>query len=226
MKTVIFSLLFFLSAFLGTNLSAQNYVMELNAFIEYNNINLTNSRSGSTYEDVQGTPFLYGDFAVGRVKLNNQKYYEGELRYNNYKQQLEFKNEKGEVYDVLTPENISSVKLKDVTLVYEDIDGSGGFYRQLVPGAYMLLAKDKAEYQEPKPARPYVEAKPARFVTKNPEYFLYNAASGLVELKNKKSLDGIYPEKSKEIQAFVKKEKIKFSDEEDLSNLVKFLNTL
>jgi hypothetical protein len=227
MKMINFSgLCLFVLLISTTTLNAQNYVMELNAFIEYNNVNLTNSRSGSTYEDVEGTPYLYGDFVVGKVKLNNGKYYEGELRYDNYKEHLEFKNVKGEVFQVLTPENINLVTLNDVTLVYKSGDSSGKFYRQLVSGGYCLLAEDVAQYKDPKPARPYVEASPASFIKKNPEYFLYSDASGLLKLKNKKSLEGLYPEKSKEIQTFVKKEKIRFTSEEDLTKLVNYLNTL
>ena len=210
----------------STTTKAQSYMAGVDEFIEYNNINMANSRVGNSYADVEGTPFLYGDFVVGKVKLNNGKYYQGELRYDNYKRNLEFKNEKGEVYEVLTPEKINSVSLSNVTLKYVRVDGEGQFFRQLVAGGYSLLALETAEYQEPKPARPYVEAKPARFVEKSPDYFLYSDANGLVELKNKKSLTTVYSEKAKEISSFLKKEKTSFSNEDDLADLVEFLNTL
>lgn len=210
----------------SATIKAQSYMAGVDEFIEYNNIIMTNSRSDNSYADVEGTPFLYGDFVVGKVKLNNGKYYEGELRYDNYKRNLEFKNETGDVYEVLTPEKINSVALGDVTLKHVLIGGEGGFFRQLVGGGYSLLALDEAEYQDPKPARPYVEAKPARFVKKSPVYYLYSDVDGLVELKNRKSLASVYPEKVKEISNFVKKEKIKFSSHEDLAKLVDYLNRL
>lgn len=226
MKTIISVAVLFLAMLFNTTVIAQSYMAGIDEFIEYNNINMTNSRSDNSYADIEGTPFLYGDFVVGQVKLNNGKYYEGELRYDNYKRNLEFKNEKGEVYEVLTPENINSVSLGDVTLKHVLIEGEGGFYRQLVAGGYNLLVLNEAEYQDPKPARPYVEAKPARFIEKAPEYFLYSDANGLVELKNKKNLENVYPEKSKEIEAFIKSEKIRFSSDDDLKKLVEYLNTL
>ncbi|WP_319591130.1 hypothetical protein [uncultured Draconibacterium sp.] len=226
MKTIILTSILFMAVQFSTTIKAQSYMGGVDEFIEYNNINMANSRSDNSYADVEGTPFLYGDFVVGKVKLNNGKYYEGELRYDNYKRNLEFKDDKGDVYEVLTPEKINSVELGDVTLKYVLTDGEGQFFRQLVGGGYSLLAVDEAEYQDPKPARPYVEAKPARFVEKSATYFLHSDADGLVELKNKKSLAEVYPEKTKEINSFLKKEKTGFSSEEDLAKLVNYLNSL
>jgi hypothetical protein len=226
MKTLNIPVFFLFFTIFSATLHAQNYVNTLNDFIDYNNINITNLSNLHTYDNVDGTPYIYGDFTKGIVKLNNGKYYEGELRFDNYKGKLEFKNEKGEVLVVVSPQTINTVTLNDATLVYKNIDGSGKFFRRLVSGTYALLAEDEVEYNDPEPARPYVEASPASFKAKKPEYFLYSDENGLVELKNKKSLKEVYPEKTKEIQAFVKKEGIRFSDEEDLKRLVSFLNTL
>ncbi|WP_157493751.1 hypothetical protein [Draconibacterium sediminis] len=226
MKTIISVVVVFFVFFFNTATMAQSYMAGVDEFIEYNNINMANAQSGNTYEDIEGSPFLYGDFVVGQVKLNNGKYYKGELRYDNYKQNLEFKNEKGEVLEVLTPEKITSVVLDEITLKYVLTDSQGQFFRQLVGGGYSLLALDEAEYQDPKPARPYVEATPAKFIVKSPVYFIFSAADGLVELKNKKSLTTVYPEKVKEIGNFLKREKIKFTSQEDLVKLVEYLNTL
>ena len=110
MKTIILTTVLFMAVQFSATIKAQSYMGGVDEFIEYNNINMANSRISNAYVDVEGTPFLYGDFVVGKVKLNNGKYYEGELRYDNYKRNLEFKDDKGDVYEVLTPEKINSVE--------------------------------------------------------------------------------------------------------------------
>ncbi len=221
------TIVFFFGIFAVIN--AQNPIVELDEFVHYNHINLTNSRSNNSYENIKGSPFLFDDFVVGQVKMKNGKIYKGELRFDEYADQLEFKNQKGEVLTVLSSNNIERVVLRNVTLVNVPESPNSDkdkFYREITSGKYSLLAQEPVVYKDPQSARPYVEARPAMFVKRDLEYYVWNPKTGLVQLKNKKSFDEIATSQNAKLHNFIKKEKIKVSDEEGLIKLVQYLNQL
>jgi hypothetical protein len=216
------------------NLKAQNYivgdvnfVLGMKDYINYANINRTNSPANLPYENIKGSPFLFEDFVNGKVKLKDGKTYEGPLRYDIYADEIEFKTSEGEIYTVINPETIEKISLNEKQFIFipkSNKSKQGGYFEVLVEGEYLLLTKHGVILKDPVPEKPYVAAKPATFITKDGKYYLQNENSGLVEIKNKEAVTSIDPNKSNDISKFIKENKLKLSDKTDLITLVNFLN--
>ncbi len=222
---IIISLIFLIS---GITAFSQEYILGLDDYVGYANIKRTNSPTASPYSQIKGSPFLFDDFITGQIKLKNGKIYQGPLRYDIYGNQIEFKTSNGDVLSVVNPGDIESVVLRDAILVYVSENSSkdkGSFYEEKVSGKYDLFVKHNVAYKDPEPAKPYFEPKPATFVKKDNEYFV-NSDAGLIQIKNKNTVLDVLPEKKSEIESYIKKEKLKISEEVDLVKIVELLNKL
>lgn len=203
----------------------QNYINELDDYINYANIE-RNSAQPSSYENVQGSPFLNKDFVDGEIKLNIGKTYKGPLRYDIYADEIEFVTSDKVIYTVKNPETIQLVILGDSKFNYfppGEFKGVKGYYEVLVIGDYSLFEKYQIALKEPQAARPYVEAKPAKFLQQDSKFLIMDPDANFIEINNKKDL--LLKDLDQNIlEAYLKKNKIKPSDKADLTSFVKFLN--
>ena len=201
------------------------YVLGLQDYINYEHID-RNMAKTSSYENIKGSPFISKDFADGQIRLNNGKIYKGPLRYDIYADQIEFKTSTGEIYAVLNPETVDTAvigKNKFKYLAPEENKSVNGFYEMLVEGNFTLFEKHQIILKDPQAARPYVEAKPARFETKESKFVIQDANGKLTEIKNKNDLL-LSESNTEKLELFIKKNKIKPSDKNDMIRFVEFLN--
>lgn len=208
------------------NSTAQDYMGGgIDKYMDYARIDKSMAKP-ATYHDVQGSPFLYKDFISGQLKLNTGTTYKGSLRYDKYADQIEFRTSDGEVYAVKNPETIQLAILGDSKLNYfepGEFKGVKGYYEVLVIGNYSLYEKYQVILKDPEAARPYVEAKPAKFLDQDSKYFIMDPDGNFTEIVKKKDLllKGL---NQKNLEAFIKENKIKPSKKEDLIKFVEFLN--
>ncbi len=193
----------------------------------YANINRTNSPANVPYEDIKGSPYIFGEFEVGKVKLKDMKTFEGPLRYDIYANQFEFKTKEGEVFSIVNTETIEKIYVGTRIFVYvvnNEETNAGNYFEVLVDGEYLLLDKHSAILKDLLPAKPYVDAKSAAFVTKEDKFCILNENTGLNEIKNKDVVIDIDPDRSADISKYIKGNKIKVSNKSDLIELMSFLN--
>jgi hypothetical protein len=224
LKLMVFSFILVES---GNLLAQSNYLLGMGDYINYSNISRTNSPANVSYENIKGSPFIFDEFETGRIKLKDMKTFEGPLRYDIYANNFEFKTKDGEIYSIVNPETIEKIYVGSRIFIYvvnNEQTNSGNYFEVLVDGEYMLLVKHSAILKDPVPAKPYIEAKPATFVTKDDDFYIMNENSGLVQIKNKEAVIDIDSEKSSEISKFIKEKKIKVSNKSDLIELTNFLN--
>ncbi len=203
---------------------AQYPILELDDYVNYSHIERTMNRP--TYSNIKGSPFLHENFIEGQIKLDNGRTYQGPLRYDIYSDEIEFKTTDGDIYAVRNPETIQFATLGDVNFNYfepGEFKDVKGFYQLLIIGDYFLYKKYLVELKDPEAARPYVEAKPARFEIKDSKYYIMDADGFFTEIKNKKDLvlPGLNANKQ---ESFIKSNKISHKDENDLIEFVNFLN--
>jgi hypothetical protein len=152
-------------------------------------------------------------------------------RYDIYKDEFEFNMSNGVkvLQGALVKDMIWLDSLTGATRVLinareftEEGTKVAGFLEVLVEGGNSLYKKIRLEILKPdfNPAL-NVGSKDARILKKESYYF--NQGKELVRIKNKKSLDPLIKGKSDSVEAFLKKENIRFSDEKDLIKLFKFL---
>ena len=93
---------------------------------------------------------------------------------------------------------------------------------------YKLLIKETVVFIDRKPAKTsYDKTKPAVLKRISDKYFIAIGSDAAVEFpKKKKKFPKLFPDKHKDILSFMKKNKIKTSKEEDLVELINYINTL
>lgn len=204
-----------------------NYLLGMSDYINYANINRTNSPANVSYEDIKGSPYIFEEFEPGRIKLRDMKTFEGPLRFDIYANQFEFKTKEGQVYSIVNPETIEKIYVGSRIFIYvvsNEKTNTGNYFEVLVDGEYSLLVNHSAILKDPVPAKPYIDAKPATFVAKDDDFYILNEISGLVQIKNKDSFADINSDRSSEISKFIRDKKIKVSKKSDLIELVTFMN--
>lgn len=150
------------------------------------------------------------------------------LRYNMYNDQMEFvKND--QIY-YMKKEKGRKVRFTTLNTLYKvyEVYGDLEFFLVEVSGnSGSLLVKQSVRFIKPEKATSqYTKAKEANFKRRKDEYFLAIQDNVVKIPTKKKSLPGIFGDKSKEIKDYIKKEKIKPSRVKDLKKLVAYYNTL
>lgn len=155
------------------------------------------------------------------------------LRYNAHKDEMEYEQGK-DLYYLIKPDNIevsfiNSGKVYKY-LSYEDAKGSArGFLVKLVDtgNTYSLYKREYISYIPAKDAtNGYDRTRPAEF--KKTDDTFYIGVNGKLETlpKNRRALLNRFSDNKDQISQYLKKNKVSFSNETDLIDLVSFLNTL
>lgn len=104
-----------------------------------------------------------------------------------------------------------------------------GYLKLISNNSKVKIYKTETVYLKPEvhPASGYDTYQPATYAKSKDEYFfkLGDAEIKTLPLK-KKAIVSMVPEKEKEIASFIKENKISFSEEADLNQLGKFINSL
>lgn len=189
-------------------------------------INSVNSSTGRSikYDEISGSPYIDKNFRDAKIA---ESYQNAPVRYNSYKDELEFKNNdeimilpkesKFERVEITSPKQV---------FVYKSLDSEPtGYYIELVVGEFSLYKKLKTNFVDISPAKtPYGSDKPAYFSAVAPVYYIVANGRTMKKPKNQKQITDLLPNRKEAINSFVKENKIKFDGEEDLKKLVLFLN--
>lgn len=234
MKYTFFILLFLATVQCGF---AQNYnfdyvTREALDFYRANKMMSGEWKSGTlTATDIQGSPYLNDEFINGSIyTTQKQVFVDVPVRYNIFNDQLEFKTGTGEIQALAAPEIVERVEFGDYKMEYLPYTYSQkirkGFFIVLAEGKASLYAKKDVVFKEAEPPGAYKEPVPPRFVKGSDKYFI---RVGGVEAKivgNKKDLQEVFPDHIKEVETFIKKNKIKAGNPESLKKLVEYYNSL
>ncbi|MEZ0005278.1 hypothetical protein ABH942_000629 [Flavobacterium sp. 28YEA47A] len=104
-----------------------------------------------------------------------------------------------------------------------------GYLKLISNNPKVKIYKSEVVYLKPEvhPASGYDTYKPAAYTKSKDEYFIRLSESEIKPLSlKKKAIVSIVPEKEKEIASFIKENKISFSEDTDLNQLGRFLNSL
>ncbi len=181
--------------------------------------------------EIKGTPYLNDDFIKGTIyTTSEQKYVDLPLRYNIYNDELEFKTPEDKVLALGTPEIIEAVEYGDQVMVYlpytDNTKIKKGYFKVLLLGDVSLFSKYVVEFKEAGEPNAYDNAKPAEFSRNKDVYYLKIGNEQAKKVGTKKELIEAFPDHKKEIESFVKKNKIKPSDPDKLKALINFYSTL
>ncbi len=174
----------------------------------------------------EGTPYLWNSFISAKIEGINTTIL---LRYNAYKDDMEVKGEDGNAYVIPREEKFSSIKIiptNEMVVLKKYTDNGqpyeGYLFLITTKNNFSFYKKEKTEFHDFQKARnSYAEDQPARFTALKPRFFIQIKDGEITEFpKNKKKLIEFLPEKKDAIEAYLKKNKIDFSSEKDLKNLI------
>lgn len=180
------------------------------------------------YEDMDGTPYLTKDFIDSKIFFTEGRVYQIPLRYNIFEQSMEYM-EGSTIYAISNPETFKKIEMGKQIFVYfynRKKPKKSSYFELLVNGKSLLLLRRETSYRDAVPAKAMEDAKPPRFFRRTDEYYIVDLNKVPFQIKNKKSFAGVYQDKKREIEKFIKKEKISPKKKKDLIQLVEYYNSL
>jgi hypothetical protein len=185
-----------------------------------------------TEADITGSPYLSKEYQLGYVLTGkNVRYTDVPLRYNIYTDEIEFKNADGQALAIDFPGNIKEVKIGHDLFIYHLYQADkkllkAGYFRLLNRGKAQGLVKYRMIFKEAEPAAAYKDPQPPKFERKPPVFYVSLNKKPAVPIKNLKGLLSVLKDHKKEIESFVRKQKIKVRREGDLKRLLAYYNSL
>ena len=183
-------------------------------------------------DDIEGSPYLNDEFIEGTVFTTSKTQYVGvSLRYNIYSDQIEFKASEGAVQALAAPETVEKVEFGEYKMVYIPFAVSKkirrGFFREIEPGEkVVLLARLQVVFEDAKKPAAYQDAEPPKFIRKPEDYYIRVGKEPAQLISRKKDLEEVFPEHKKDVNSFIKKNKVKPNKPERMAELVQFYNSL
>jgi hypothetical protein len=213
----ILSIALAITALITTSSHAQMYLQDVvgNPIVEKKSI------------DVIGTPFLDNEFLIGKVVLSDGRLYENiPLKYSTFEDELFFKNPKdnGLLSFVVPVKEFELSGIKYVRgLPAVDNFTEKSFYGLIANGKIKLLLKNYKSIMEIKPYNAVAVEK--RFEDMKSYYILKDGKMNRFK-PSKKDFLILFQDKSSEIDAFLKKEKIDFKNNVDLVKVFDYYDKL
>jgi len=166
---------------------------------------------------IEGTPYLDTTFVDAQFSYQNESF-RAPLRYNIVGEGFEARHQ-GKVL-ALSPDYVDEVNLGESTYIYQYFEGKKKVFEILGQNNNKkLLKKRNTVFVQAVTGVPYQDDQPARFQQQVPRFYLMVDGSIKIELSNFKALYKLYPERKKELQSFIKKQKIDRTTDEGMLKL-------
>jgi hypothetical protein len=182
------------------------------------------------YSTVGGSPYLDDEFQEGSLYFNKTRYTGVSLRYNAYEGYFEFETEEGIKYFDPQVTKIDTVWLDGDVFRYVYFQhgrtGKQTYMKVLHNGAASAYWYDEVIMTEPEESTGYAPAKPASFQKLAGAVYIQVEGKPALELKGKKSLDEVFPDHLAELNSYVKTEKLKLKNTEDVVRLCQYYESL
>jgi hypothetical protein len=190
-------------------------------------------REEITYDQIEGDPFLYKDFALGAMVLTNGDKYPLNLRYDIFTGEVQFKVKEG-TFRIANAEDISTILIDTLKFQYLGYLKAAGnsssaersWFILKTDGKCKLLIRKNLRLQAAELPKPYQEARPAKFIHQADTYYLKPAGGNAVRITGKKDILNILSDKSAEISKFINLNKLGAKDEDDLAKIISYYNSL
>lgn len=185
--------------------------------------------TGGVVTSITGSPYLNEYFLKGRIELSDGEVLEGvQIRYNVHEDIMEIDND-GEILGINKPDKIRKVMFNDRTYIYnpyltgKDVE-KNGYFEVLIEGPMTLYCKRTNKLEMKALNSNFGKSgMGASYFDMQKYFFVQTQNEEVFPLTKKKLLEYAGSSKS-EIKKYIKKRKIRFSEERDLIGLIKFYN--
>ncbi|MEA1897888.1 MAG: hypothetical protein U9N53_09530 [Bacteroidota bacterium] len=224
-KTALIIFIFFIPV-LSNGQEIDLDLLKLDDYVKLHNNEASNTLN--SYNQIDGTPYLFEEFTQGKVTTKDSLTYHGLFRYDIYADNMEF--ESLSLVLTMDPLTIETIAIGSHTFLYipqlDEASRRGAYYELILPGKCRLLQKRKVVLNEPQKAKPYVDAKPASFSKGKDVYYLQNGDNPLQKITGKKSLIEALEDHGQEIKAYMKHNKVSPHKLTELIDLINYYNQL
>ena len=177
---------------------------------------------------VQGSPYLNADFKQGEViSTSNTVAKDIPLRYNIFDDEIEFQSNDKKVF-LIEKSTVKSIKIGDSEFVYKAYSQNNklnrSFFEILVQGKATLLKQYHIIFEEEQLPKAYEAAVPAQFKPKKADFYIAFDDAEAKRFVGIKDLIELLPDKKTELAEFIKKNKLKVGDQEDIVKAIQFYN--
>lgn len=178
--------------------------------------------------EYDGTPYLFEQFTGSDIHLKGRDGYKNiPMNYNIYNDDFEFLMDSVS-YALGNNEIINYIDVDGRTFYYMTYTYNSalikGYLELVADGPYRFFKKHRIIYTEPQPTRGYVEAQPARFSSRSPDYFIETGNGRITYFGKLDDLADLIPDESKNIKAYIKDNRLKARREEDIIKLAGYIN--
>jgi len=177
------------------------------------------------YKDIDGTPYLNNEFQSGVFYLKNTKTLELPIRYNIYRDEMEYLLD-GVSYVVGSPESLVKVVFAGSEFRYLPTISKGGYFELFESGKCTLFQKRIVEYTPSEGSKPIIGLVPAKFERNADVFYLVTNQTQSFKILNISSVINALQDQREKIESFIKQEKIKNIKKENLIKIVKYYNSL
>lgn len=200
-------------------------------------ISSRDAKRTKNYDEFQGSPYASNNFKQTKIFYNDEDMGTMFYRYNALNEEIEIKNtmlEEEDTKGLSRDKNISiqmdGKKLSFKTFVTSKKNTLNGYLLQLMDGeTYDLYRRTRVKFSEGKPApNSFVKAVPSRFSQFTEYYFQKEGINRIDEipLSNNQLLKLLSGTDKEALKNYLKENKIKIKEEDDLIKAFNFLNTL
>ncbi len=178
----------------------------------------------------EGSPYWDKEFKTALLSCYSKEL-KPEIRYNAFKDEMEFKKE-GKLYYLEKKDSCEIViDNKQYGFFAYPFDGKirFGYLRRINPntGTYNLFAREMIAFQEGEPAvTSYREDKPAKFYPEKVRFFIKTPTDMIAIPEKKKDLERLLADIAPDIASFFKQIDFKIKEEASLLELTQYLNAL
>lgn len=208
---------------------AFSYAQNIELPTDYISSTTTGGLNSAIPSNVQGSPYANEEFVIGKVFVNDDKPYNGILRYNAYSDGIEMKTENGII--TLLKRSYLKARIGGKLYLIESYMVNGAmrktYFVEMNKGNARLLLKQGKKFVEARSASSsYTKDQPAKFENELTYYIITEGNPGIeVRLKVKEVVQAL-PDHKKEVQAFVKNNKLKMKNEGELIQVLNYYNSL
>lgn len=198
---------------------------------------ISDAKEKSTYTNqrIEGSPYASNSFTPTTVYYGSEPAGKVYYRYNAHNQEIEIKqqNLENEPVRALGRDKKINIRVNDKLMSFKTfIDKKGktqnGYLTLLKDGKFKLYKRLNITFKEAKKAEnSFTKDTPARF-TAFTEYYLESQDGNKIEeieFSTKKLLNLVDAEERESVKQFIKQNKIKLKDEQDVSKVLDFLNS-
>lgn len=177
-------------------------------------------------KDIAGSAYLYKQFQPSYIlKINGAEIKDMPLRYNIYNDQMELKKD-GKVMSIALPNEVERINMGGKVFIYKPFrtakNVSAGYFQVLYEGDYQLLKKEQVKLRSPSDKTNPDDS--LRFERTFPQFYLRYGNGMALFIYSQKTLIRVLQPISQDVIDYIKSNRIKTKDENQLIDLMEYMD--